>query len=474
MHVFDLAKEDYLSNAFSKDCPQITVVRNREQYAGPGVITQDPAGRLSYKLFPTQGASKAHDLFGVTMHPGKRAGQVLGQNDLWTMTAETSDGFSFAATGVTCEIESALLDSPAPNQVMRGRIHRMTASQAEEFSTRNHVELLIPGRFEVPATANSEETESNVFGSQKRGKLDSVRHLSVENEWELMIKHSDESLRVCVAGSGIDESSDEIVCDILSFLFDQQVCWLTKKQCLGGEESFSIRSLPTPPSRRCRYPPTTLIVGNKDCWILFEKMFSFLGPDDQVTQLLRLIHSCSGIHDQRLSLAVAIEGISSRFDYFESTEFQIPFRAISRLVKGWDGVEHADEEIAPELVKRTKDRINGLIGSIKSMSAKDRLRQLSERSVIEASHVKTWSAVRNASAHSDVKWRRKLESDAGTQSVLDEIYALRVCLYRMIFALVDYEGMYVDYEKRTWPNSVYQNQDHLSEFHPDFAEFLFL
>ena len=124
----------------------------------------------------------------------------------------------------------------------------------------------------------------------------------------------------------------------------------------------------------------------------------------------------------------------------------------------------ADEEIlqqaekAKELIEnsnlgeRIKNRLFGSIGLLKNASTKGALNQMVQEKLLNKAMVSEWKKLRNKSVHPD----KMNQGPIVFQKYINQINTCLALFYRLVFIIIKYEGSYIDYSERGWPEKKFK------------------
>ena len=151
----------------------------------------------------------------------------------------------------------------------------------------------------------------------------------------------------------------------------------------------------------------------------------------------------ASIENSSLSIGVAIEGIlKSYFSEIGLADEEI----LQQAEKAKDLIENSNLE------ERIKNRLFSSIGLLKNISPKVALRQMVQDKLLDKTMVSEWEKLRNKSVHSD-------KMNQGLITIQKHINQINTCLalfYRLLFIIIKYEGNYIDYSEKGWPEKKFK------------------
>ena len=102
---------------------------------------------------------------------------------------------------------------------------------------------------------------------------------------------------------------------------------------------------------------------------------------------------------------------------------------------------------AADIGQRIKERILSSLGNALSSTPKNSLHSLVVSEIIPVELIKTWSELRNKSAHAD----ELKQSDAELQDFLDQLFGCLELFYCLLLKHIEYKGNYIRYSQTGWP-----------------------
>lgn len=149
-----------------------------------------------------------------------------------------------------------------------------------------------------------------------------------------------------------------------------------------------------------------------------------------------------------LALSVAIEGLIK--EHFQS----LGHVDKTVLEASGDAVKLINQM---KINERISNRLISSLGALKKQNPKAALYELAGQGWFSDELVKQWVSLRNESAHAD-----KINMDEQkVQKYLDKINSCLSLFYRLIFLIISYEGFFVDYSTKGWPDKEFKKADPL-------------
>lgn len=147
-----------------------------------------------------------------------------------------------------------------------------------------------------------------------------------------------------------------------------------------------------------------------------------------------------------IELCVSAEKISGLISYVEKSGEAEQKKKVQNVVcrwlrrKGW-----IDSAVGR--------RVTGLLSSLHHARMKDRLDDLVKAGMVDEQHLRRWGKLRHPGVHAGDGDTGGVLSK-GSQNWLDDIGAVTVLMYHLVFYLIGYRESYTDYSQRGWPTDV--------------------
>ena len=434
--------DKFISNSFEIDCIDIRLTQKKDKdpiiYTGPGTIYQDEHGILRLKLY-----SKINDIKKEFSHQLKDyiPGKIITSDDYFTLKATDMSGNEWVADNIWI---SANMSCSTTSLVIKSKLYEIKTIKSNEVrsnSKKNYLFIIVPGQYKIPC--NEKEDLPNGGWCLNKAVFSA-------NEIDFEFRKLDNCL-IINANSKIENLDKDVYLKLIEalsiitgFIVRPVVIKNTQKdidilKIKSVDNSFAIKELPFPfkhsapadlKSFNCfleKYLASTKIP--------FSDLFGFWHKINRAWQ--------AGIKNSSLSIGVAIEGVLK--SYFG--KLGLPDKEILQQA------EEAKQKIKDmDLGERIKNRLLGSIGLLKNTSPKGALYQMVQRGLLNNAMKDEWEILRNKSVHPD-----KMNQDPKVvQTYIDRIYTCITLFYRLIFIIIKYEGSYMDYSEKGWPEKKFQ------------------
>jgi hypothetical protein len=431
-----------MSNSLEIDCFNIFLTQKTDKdpivYTGSGTIYQDEHGILQLKLY-----SKINDVKKELSHQFKYLlpGEIIAENNYFTLRAIDMSGTEWIADNLYI---SPVVSFPTEGLVIKARIDEIKTNELNKSPSninKNYLFIIVPGQYKIPC--NKAEDLPN-------GGWRLNRTVFSANKIDFEFKKYDDYLTIYAntKTGKLDKDVYLKLLEALSIITGFIVRPMVVKSTQKDKEILKIKSVDNSFSNKELSPPfkhfTTTELESFICFLEkylvnikapFSDLFGFWFKINRAWQ--------SGIMHSTLSLCVSIEGIvKSYFNDKWMPDKDILYQAqkATQIIEGSD------------IGKRIKKYLMDSIDRLNNASPKDILYQMVENSTLNNDIVKTWDKLRNKSVHPV-----KMNQDPITiQKYIDQIDICLTLFYRLIFIIIKYEGSYIDYSEKGWPEKKFK------------------
>lgn len=437
-------QKDFADLKFKAECSDIvlTNIRNRGfVIRGPGELWQDELGILRFKIFIEQGTYQA--LRSYVTRPGT-IGERVPEDEFFQLEAEEHTLPRWNSARVMPWPKGGLY-----NGMACGIIDELVCSEIVSSNPKSEfVAVRFRGGFEFPCNEGT-QTIIRVAG-QERQTSNSL-NVAIVNFEEFKFELRRESMHVVASlelpRGKLTASTPERIQEALQFALGEELSMFAIETHGGGKHLIRLVS-PRGDSGKGRMEPP-LQFGPFDegghVWRVFGDYFRYVhtNPNPGWHPVSRHIGSAvestaASIDAEVLALAVAVEGIIG--DCFPNLS---PVTA--DFLAELENVEKAI--LLAKLTEQTQKRLAGTISQMRKPRNSDLLRSFIEINGLPPALMKSWSSLRNASAHGRRDAGREIDS---TLRLKNEVLAL---LYSIVMAAIGYEGPRTDYSVKGWPRN---------------------
>jgi len=435
--------DKFISNSFEIDCIDICLTQKTDKdpikYTGPGTIYQDEHGILRLKLY-----SKINDIKKELSHQLKdyMPGKIIASDDYFTLKATDMSGNEWVADNIWI---SANASPHTAGLVIKSKLDEIKTIELHETranTEKNYLYIIVPGQYKIPC--NKAEVLPN-------GGWLLNRTVFSANEIDFEFKKYDDYL-IIYANAKTENFDKDVylkLIEALSIFTGFIVRPIVIKNTQKDKDMLKIKSVDNSFTNKKLFPPfkqfTKTEFKSFTCFLEkylanieapFSDLFGFWLKINRAWQ--------AGIKNFSLSLGVAIEGLVK--SYFRDRG--LPDKEI------YQQAEKAKQKIKDiDLDKKIKKRILNSIGDLlKNTSPKLALYQMAKNNLLNKAMVDEWVKLRNKSVHPD-----KMNQYAiAKQKYIDRIDICLALFYRLVFIIIKYEGSYIDYSERGWPEKKFK------------------
>ena len=422
--------EAFRQGRFQIDCCHMELASPRWVYRGPGQISQDAHGTLTFKVHcPSEPANS----LGETLRrvSRARAGKLTDEADLFALTATAYNGAVWRSDGISPEPNHYLTTG---STIVSGKLSRLRQERENSRKLGSEVKLTFFGQDLRDWEALY--TEEVTFGAPYTGY---TMRCAAGNEGDVSV-----SIRTPVT---FPENFWFRASEALSFVLAKVLRASVIEQVHSGKRVVTLYS-PVPRSRTRQFPPirTDWRKNHAEVARMLERYLQFV----QNSELKDFWHPCSAhlshaceasansFDAWAVGLCVAFEGIAGLVPHEKSFEQTQAISEIKRVAKTWVKRRAYPTDL--------QARVSGLLGQLDQARVKDRLRPLIDGGYFDPKHLRSWEGLRHKRVHG-AKFQVSDFDDPEIQKVLDAIFSSQVGMYQIIFFLIGYQGLYSGYSK---------------------------
>lgn len=432
----------HLENNTCLDCPKIILkphlsTTSKRPLLAAGLINTDAQGKLQLKAFLTEPLS-AQETFE---HLNWETGRIIGDEYYYDLFATEIDGTEWIARRILLKKRTGFAGS-----TITAHLHEIECTEEQSKKTNfTHIEFHFKNSINAPFNTFIER-ESRINSTTRHNRLDlRIAQFSSENiEFELDCSETYPKLRALVREKHHNNILINRILESLRFILASTQQWLALQIItpeinilrLQSNLSDDIKSRVAPPTGSGHQANPTAT------WQLFDKYFKYIyqNKSDWIHPISILYGQVvnSGkisIETEALTISVSIETILK--DYLSNLHTQSDLDDL-KIVK------NTIKEL-PDINQSTKERLLGLISSMKKPRAKDILHSLIVKGLISEDLVKTYGTLRNKVAHTATN------KNTTTQEFFNQTNSVLVLFHQIIFLIIEYNGDYIDYGSYKYP-----------------------
>jgi len=438
------AKKEFADGKFRAECSHmvLTNVGNpRFVIGGPGEMWQDTDGVLQFKIFIAPQTYQA--LKAYMGRPGV-IGQLIPDGDFFTLEAQEHILPRWTA--------ARIMPSPRGGPVeglAHGYINELVQSQNGPANPEaDFVTVRFKGRWDFPCNEGT-QTIIRIAGQERQSA--SSFNVAIINNGEFRFEVRQESEHTIVTlqlpGGALTAATPSRLHEALQFVLGQQLSVMGIETSSGGQQTTRLISPSMDRGEGKMHPPLEFHRFDEGghIWRMFVDYFRHVhaNADAGWHPISRHVGSAiestaASLDAEVLALAVAVEGLAGEC-------FPKLAPASAALLAELDAVEIA--LAAVKMSDQTRQRVNGTIGQMRKARNSDLLRAFIANSHLPSGLLKSWSSLRNTSAHGGGDGGREIER---TLRLRSEVLTL---MYSIVFAAIKYAGPRTDYSQPGWPTA---------------------
>jgi hypothetical protein len=426
-------------HCFRMELTQSTSDKPRK-YAGSGYIIQNIGGGIEFTIYAgtLSNIDAAADISSIM---DAQPGTIIPKPEYYTLTAHSYSEYSWMAENIV----NPFVDWRATVPRVSGDIRTLQRSPREAVTNspyRMSMTFLEDIDFPCPLMSDRFVGADFVALEDKRFRIQKL-----DNELVIEITSS----------TPFPPYFDVRIIEALQFVLARSMSWRALVVTNNKEEFLQLAAQPRQSTRISLYRP--LLANQIDefpmFWRLFSKYLEYLTGKNNAPPW----HSCSYyLHNASeasansadaftIELCVSVEKISGLVPYVEGSVEKEQKKRIQRTVcrwlkrKGW-------------ISSVVGQRATGLLSSLHHTRMRDRLADLMKTGMVDNEHLKRWGSLRHPGVHADDQNTGGVLSK-DSQKWLDDIGAVTVLMYHLIFYLIGYNESYTDYSRRGWPSARY-------------------
>jgi hypothetical protein len=405
-------------------------------YQGAGSVSLNRAGYFDIKLYPAQPIPITETFTQLNW----KAGQIIDEKYYYRLGGMDIKGRKWEAEGMLPDFNIG----PGGSMLV-AKASKLIQKEESPTSLKTHsLRVVYPSSINFPKNTSirKEKSVGNVLRSQSLS-LGLAKFSASEIEFEAEI---DSGATYLSARSEKVPFGDKVVgciLDAFSFITGSMDSWALLSRTSGSSFETKIQATDPNPKRSRIGPPLHSAHPNSDIWELFARYFLYgLNSEGSVHPLAVLhrgvlVSGSADLEAEALTLSVSIESLlASHFSDLipADQELDSNIKIVSSII-----------DKNGSLSDPFRKRLEGLLNAMKKPRAKDFLRALESRGLIESSLVKVYENLRNKSAHGvGADW-------ADIQNFLRQCNAMLVLFYQIVFLRIGYMGQYTDYATYQFP-----------------------
>lgn len=436
------AKKEFADLKFKAECNDMVLTRvGNPQLVirGPGEIWQDTNGVLQFKIFATQQAYQT--LRAYMGRPGV-IGQIIPDEDFFTLRAQEHILPRWTAARILPSSRGGPIDGLA-----HGFINELVhTEEAPTNPEADFVSVRFKGKWDFPCNEGT-ETIIRVAGQERQTSSSLNVALIAEGDYRFEVRQEGEHtiLSLQLPHGELTPATPSRLHEALQFVLGRQLSVMVIETTAGGQQTTRLISPPTDRGEGRMNPPLEFCGFDEGghIWRMFVLYFRHVhsNPEPGWHPISRHVGSAiestaASLEAEILALAVAVEGlVGACFPTLApvSPDFLAELDAVNTALA------------TVQMTNQTKKRVSGTIDQMRKPRNSDLLRVFVANNRLPNGLIKSWSSLRNSSAHGGGDGGREVER---TSRLRSEVLSL---LYSIVFAAINYTGPRTEYSLPGWP-----------------------
>lgn len=436
--------ERFLEGNLVLDCPKIRLTpcvneHGQDVLNGAGVISATEPGRFLLKVFFEQPFAFEETFERLNW----KAGRIIDDKHYYDLEAVDIGGNLWKSKKILPDRTSG----SAGSMIVAGFDELEHIDVGHENIKGSSAQFYFNDSIKAPFNTVIKE-EKEVGGKQRSfsSKLALARFESDGVSLEIDNSSGKTILRAKFVATDIPRATINRVYEAFSFALAYPKSWSIlvlldakiRTTVLRAVEPMQIKTRTGPPLKIFDEYATSFV------WELFTKYYSYVATDEASNchQLSLWVKSVleagqATLSVQALTLSVVVESLL--IEQMENL-YQLSDELIENIQKA-EKVIKDDSDLDAGF----RQRVLGALNSMRKPRAKDVLKELETRTLIDRQLVKIYGKLRNKMAHG------ASSPHADIQALLNETNAVLVLFYQLIFLTIDYQGRFSDYGEHGFP-----------------------
>ena len=453
-------KKDFANLKFRVECSRMVLTKAGGAplvVHGPGEIWQNENGVLQFKIFADQAGYRR--LKDYSWLPAK-IGQLIPAENCFSLEAQFYSDLRWKAGSVF-----PFTRGGPDGGLAYGSLHELIRLEPRMPNPKaDYVTLRFRGELKFPLNQGTEAAVR--IGGQDCDMSRSLHAAVIEDdELRFEVYHDPEGEHTVVSlalpEGRLTTATPDRIREALQFVLGQQLALMVVETDIGEHHMTRLTS-PSWGGGGEMGPPLRfyyLVHDGRDVWRMFTNYFRhvhlYLAASRHPISrhLHNVIEATTGsLGGQILALVVAVEGLAG--DCFSglapvSSDFLAALDAVQATFPAIRTAQAGGEIDGLALNDRTLGRLRGSLNSMRKPRNSDILRAFISKSGLPDDLYKSWSRLRNSSAHGGGAGGRGIETNVRLK---DEVLSL---LYAIVFSAIGYAGPRTDYSLTEWPTRVW-------------------
>lgn len=440
--------DSFRRGAFDLDCTKMVLCQRKEgggKFEGRGYVRQDEAGTLVFKVY-VDNKENAPPSAIVEMLTRGASGTVVGDDELYDLTATSVDGTSWKAVRIAGLRPN--WDMEKDTGVLSGSLYSIVAGPMLPPAEPHLLRLHFFEEYELPLNRWSPDEDRTPQGMVR----DRAEFAACGAQFNVKSRRGfGDTVVEVIADTAFPPAFDLRIQEALQYVTGRSAMWRARLETCQGMVSLALASPRRKAARPQVNPPLApgSIEFHRHSWSLFERFLTYVIENTDASGGKQHWNAVA------YHLYIARESTSPSIDAW-AVGVSVAVEALASLAKlpvnpGADGgwadfrtraLKWLEEQ--PDFSEGVRKRAQGLIGSSADKGVKQTLRELAEMGHVDKRYVDAWGKVRHRHVHPNLA-DLQLPDAADYQVLFDRLQWVGMLLHQLTFHLIGYEGPITEY-----------------------------
>lgn len=426
---------------FSIDCLRMTLKRPEgpDKFLGGGLIRQNDDGELECVIYDTMSSVDWKDIY-----PSVSAGEWLGKEHFWTLTAREVSGREWTAEWVDIDTSS---HGDHAGVIIKGTFNEIT-HRSELIYSKAGFRAYAPSTSRIPTNAIT-ETSKTIAGREFKGFSRDLWMIESNAAGKIIVTEPDEGIDVnvsCLSPKLPDGFAARLE-EGFTLVLSTPIYWIVEQAVSDNELTVTIRNQLQRRLGKPRLPPplhTRQPAGFEHCGVLFDRYVSWAmahpPAEGRFTSLAlmftRVLRASTGVlEDEAIALSTQVERLVREHFADRGKSSSSFLDAVAKVL------EHLATWVGPA---EYRHRFERAISQMQGMNPRTALRQLVEEGLIAKRHIDAWEAIRHTEVHG-LQTSRSPREQLAMNDLVHQLFLL------LVFRIIGYAGPLTDYTTKGYP-----------------------
>lgn len=443
--------EEFLQGRFELDCPRIeltpcVLASKKQALSGSGYIALNEDGHFDLKVyFPD-----AFPIGEVFETLNWETGKVIGNEAYYNLVAYDIAGREWQAERFIPDKNSG------PNgSMIIGKLPELRKiEKKQETSNKGFIQVHFNKVIKVPLNTAVKELETAGESTRKvRSSISLARFEACGIDFEIKENEGHTELNAISDSIVFSDVTINRIFESFSFVTSHSESWSILLVRNSDTIETRVRAVNARRLKSRTPPPISYqrIQESGAVWVLFDRYLEHVLANETDYRHPISQENYAVIESGKASLDVEALTLSVSIESLLREELNSFYQASPALTKNICVAKELVEE-SKILDEDFKKRIIGSLSGMKNARAKDILFALRDIGLIDEALIRIYGSLRNKSAHG------AKGSGGDVQNYFNQVSALQVLFFQLVFLVIDYSGEYTDYGTYGYPTKQFNGR----------------